>query len=175
MANSSTTVDFIKDLPRGNDFSQRIDYAIQKSRVIERPFFVMLIQLENMESFTKKHPRYVTLNLYKEIFQTFRKVVHPTQFVGSFQNGFGFVFDRVDVGSVDTIAKQSLALCAKVIREGRYNDMTGRWTEIIAQFLLPQKPIVIHPRAGWAIYPRDGANPTLLVKRALYHMKELNR
>ncbi|OVE76125.1 hypothetical protein BVX98_06505 [bacterium F11] len=175
MKGNNLVTERVQNLPRGTDFADRIDSAIHRSRETGRPFFVILLQIENIEAFSKRKPRYVVLNLYKELFQILRKAVHQSQFVGTFQDGFGFVFDAVDVGQVDFIGKKITALATQVIRGGHYNDLSSRWSEIIAQFLTPGKPSVIYPRIGWAIYPRDGENATQVVKRALCHVDELNR
>lgn len=171
----ASTLDLIKDLPRGNDFPDRIQWTIRKSQQSGRPFFVIILQLENFKVYAERQPRYVVLTLMKEIFREVRRVVHPSQFVGSFQNGFGFVFDAVDCGQVDLIAKRLASVALHVIREGRYNDVRSRWTEIIANFLIPQRPVAVFPRVGWSIYPRDGMNATQILKRSLHHLAEVNR
>jgi len=167
-------LDTIKNLPRGNNFADRIDYTITKSKQTGKPFFVILVQLENLENFSRKNPRYVVLNLMREIFNNIRKVVHPRQFVGNFQNGFGLVFDSVDSSKVDNISRKLHYLVKETIQNGKYNDLTSRWTDIISHFLTPGRPTVIYPRLGWGIYPRDGQNSNQVIRRALYHLKEGN-
>ena len=76
---------------------------------------------------------------------------------------------------VDQIGRGLASLAAKVIKEGRYYDIKGRWTDIIKQFLFPSDPPLLLPRVGWAIYPRDGQDEKQLLCRAVYHLKELNR
>lgn len=165
----------IKTLPRGNDFTDRIASTIEFSKRGGKPFFVVLLQIENFEEYAKRHPRYVALNLQKELYMNLRRCIHSSQFVGTFQNGFGFVFNGVDIGHVDNIGRGLATLAMKVIREGRYNDLATRWTSILQQFLHPGKPSMIFPRIGWSIYPRDGENSKDMIHRAIYHLKELNR
>jgi hypothetical protein len=117
----------------------------------------------------------VVYNLHREIGIALRKVVHSSQFVGRFQDGFGLVFDAVDLGEMDTIARKLGVLIQNVIKTGKYNDLSGRWSEIVYQFLNPSAPIMIFPRVGWAVYPRDGKTAQDVVKRALCHIQELSR
>ena len=172
---NATVQEEIRSLPRGNDFADRIDLAIENSKKTGRPFIVVLLQIENLADYAKKQPRYVVLNLQKELYLGLRHSIHASQFVGSFQNGFGFVFNGVDVGKVDNIARGIASLAMKAIREGKYNDLTARWTSIIQQFLHPGKDSLILPRVGWSVYPRDGESSKHMIHRALYHLKELNR
>jgi len=165
----------VAGLPQGTDFANRIDWTIRKYQQMNKPFFVILLQIQNLESYAQRHPRYVTLNLFKELYQKLRKSVHSSQFIGTFQNGFGLVIEGVDAGQVDNISRWLVSLAMKVIREGQYNDLTTRWTEIIRQFLFPTHTPLIMPKVGWAIYPRDGNAATQLVKRALCHVLELSR
>jgi len=173
--NQVAVVDKIQNLPRGTDFSDRIDLAIQRSKQTNRPFFIVILQIDNLQKFAKKRPRYVVMNLFKELFSTFRGLVHPSQFIGGFQNGFGFVFDSVESSQVDQVAKKLVSVGHRVIRDGRYNDLASRWTDILYDFLFPGKPYFIHPKVGWAFYPRDGQNARDLLKRSLFHLEELNK
>lgn len=162
-------------LPTGTEFAARITRAIDASDKTGRPFFVMIFQIANLESFRKRRSDTVVYNLQREIGMAMRKVIHSSQFVGRFQEGFGLVFDAVDLGEMDSIARKLGILIQNVIKAGHYNDLSGRWTEIVYQFLNPSAPIMIFPRVGWAVYPRDGRNAQDVVKRALCHIQELSR
>jgi hypothetical protein len=135
----------------------------------------MIFQIANLESFRKRRSDTVVYNLQREIGVSLRKVVHSSQFVGRFQEGFGLVFDAVDLGEMDSIARKLGVLIQTVIKNGKYNDLSGRWTEIVFQFLNPSAPMMIFPRVGWAVYPRDGKTAQDVVKRALNHIQELSR
>jgi GGDEF domain-containing protein len=162
-------------LPNGTDFAVKIRQAIEKSRSNGKPFFVMIFQIANLEPFLKRRSQTVVYNLLREIGMTLRRVVHSSQFVGRFQDGFGLVFDAVETGEMDIIAKKLGYHIQNVISSGHYNDLSGKWTEIVFQFLHPSVPLMIYPMVGWAVHPRDGENAEELVKRALCHLKELSR
>jgi hypothetical protein len=140
-----------------------------------RPFFIVALQIENIAAFKKMRPTHVVNGLFREIYQGVRQALHPSQYVGMFENGLALVFDGVDVGHADEICQKLVTLTQQVIRAGHYNDFTSRWTDILYQFLSPSSPGVLFTRVGWAIYPRDGATPLEIINRALHHSAELNR
>jgi GGDEF domain-containing protein len=157
------------------DFQQRIQASMVSSNETGRPVLVILLQINNMKEFKQSRSQVVVNNLYRELLRAIRRAVHPSQFVGIFHDGLGLVFDSVETGRVDDIRNKLAALAMQVIRAGKYNDLSSKWTDIIQQFLRPEKPWMISPSIGWAIYPRDGAEPKALVQRALNHIKETNR
>ena len=122
----------------------------------------------------EKRPSHVVNGFLRELFGSIRLAVHPSQHVSVYQDGLGMVFDAVDPGKVDTIAQRLIALSQNVIRQGRYNDITSRWTDILQEFLWPKEQGLLSARVGWAIYPRDGATAQDLIKRATAHVKELS-
>jgi GGDEF domain-containing protein len=172
---ANMAVDSVSQLPASNEFAGQINLAIEKSQKSGRPFFILIFQIENIEIFKKRRSPTVLYNLFREIGQAVRKVVHPSQFVGRFQEGLGLVFDAVELGEMDMIARKLGVLIQNVIRTGHYNDISGRWTDIIYQFLHPNNPGMIFPKVGWAVYPRDGQTAQDLVKRGLCHINELSR
>ena len=111
-------------------------------------------------------------SLLREYYQAVRRAVHPSQYVGYFHEGLALVFEGVDVGYVDSISRRLVALTQGIIRTGRYNDLTSRWTDILYQFL-SSNPGILYSRVGWAIYPRDGESATELLSRARRHSMEL--
>lgn len=157
-----------------NDLSDRIQFEMRKTTETNSGFFVILLQLQNMAVFRKRRPAHVVNGLLREIHQAVRAAVHPSQHVGIFQDGLALVFNKIDVGQIDTISGRLVALTQHVIRAGHYNDLTSRWTDIIYEFLSPHKPSVLFTRVGWAIYPRDGQSVTELVKRAHHHSMEMS-
>lgn len=159
----------------GNDLSDRVNYEINKSQETNSGFFVILLQLQNMAAFRKRRPPHVVNGLLREMHQAVRTAVHPSQHVGIYQDGLALVFNKIDVGQIDTISSRLVSLIQHVIRAGKYNDLTSRWTDIIYEFLSPNKPSVLYTRVGWAIYPRDGRSTSELVKRAHHHSLELSR
>src|SRR3989338_8931932 len=136
-------------LPNPTDFEDGIEMAIAKSQKTGRSFCVLIIQIQNIDLFKKRRSSEVVQNLLRELGLAARRVVHPSQFVGRFQDGIGFVFDAIDVGQVDVLAGKLSLLFQSVIKNGRYNDMTGRWSDIVYQFLHPNNPGMIYPRVGW--------------------------
>ena len=172
---AKTTQQIASQLPTGTDFAANIARAIDKSRKTNRPFFVMVFQIANLQPFLKRRSETVVYNLMRELGMNLRRVIHPSQFVGRFQDGFGVVFDAVDMGEMDSIAKKLGILIHNVIKAGKYNDLSGKWTEIVFQFLNPSTPVMIYPKVGWAVYPRDGQTAQDVVKRALCHIQELSR
>jgi GGDEF domain-containing protein len=158
-----------------SEFAARIQSSINKSGQTGRPFLVLLIQIANMQAFRNQRPTLVVNALLREILTAVRKALHPSQYVGVFQDGLGFVFEGMDVGQADVLARKLTMLTQHVIKTGKYNDMSSRWTDIIYQFLWPNKPGIIFPCAGWSVYPRDGMTPRDMVKRAMAHIAELRR
>ena len=161
-----------KTIAVGEHFAQRIQAAIHKSQQNNRPFFILALQLENFQLFKKRRSRTVVSALSQELFQVVRMALHSSQYVGLFQDGLGLVFEMTDVNHVDQISQKLVIIAQNVTKAGKYNDLTSRWTDIIYQFLWPNKPDLLIPKVGWAIYPRDGATPYELAKRALYHSSE---
>lgn len=165
----------IENVPRQSEWAERIGVTIRKCQEAERPFFILILQLDNLEAFCKRHPRYVSLNMMRDLYQVFRRSIPSNLYVGPYKNGFGFIVDTIEVGMVDSLARGLGSLAMKVIRDGHFNDMSTRWTEIIRQFLFPQDPLVLIPRLGWAIFPRDGQDADSLIRRAFHHLNEFNR
>ncbi len=173
--NDNTMYADVTSLPIREDFGSHMLTAIDHSKASDRPFFILVLQIENSQSFKKRNSPSVVDAFFKELYHLVRSAVHQSQFVGPFKNGLGLVFDAVDVGHVDSIAKKLAGLVQNVIRAGKYNDLTGRWSDLIYQFLHPNTPGMIFPQVGWAIYPRDGVDPKALLTRALYHIVEQAR
>lgn len=161
--------------PPTNEFTGRIEMAIKKAAESNRSIFILMLQVENMAQFRKKRPAHVVNGLLRELYSAVRVAVHPSQYVGYYQDGLGLVFDAVDPGKVDTISKRLASLTQHVIKTGRYNDLTSRWTDILQQFLWPNNPGLLFPRVGWAIFPRDGGTAGSLINRAKAHVAELAR
>jgi hypothetical protein len=128
-----------------------------------------------MAEFRKKRPTHVVNGFLRELHSAIRMAVHPSQYVGIYNDGLGMVFDAVDPGKVDTVARRLVSLTQNVIRTGHYNDLTSRWTDILQQFLWPNNPSLLFARVGWAVYPRDGGSPQELITRAHRHVAELAR
>jgi GGDEF domain-containing protein len=164
-----------KEVAASNDFAIKIQQCMQQSQASGRFFFIVLLQVANLNEFRKKRPPLVVKQLLREIGMAVRQAVHSSQFVGYFQDGLGLVFDAVDPGQVDTIAQRLIVITQNTIRKGKYNDLSSRWTDIIFQFLHPSNPGILFPCVGWAVYPRDGENDTDLVRRALCHIQERER
>jgi GGDEF domain-containing protein len=152
-----------------------IQDAQRKAAENDQSFFVVLLQLENFSEFRSKRPAHVVNSLIRELQHGIRQAVHPSQFVGVYENGMGLIFSGVDGGKVDSIAQRLCNLAQNIIRKGHYNDLSSRWTDVLTQFLFPSNPSVLMARAGWAIYPRDGATPGNLINRARNHIAELAR
>jgi GGDEF domain-containing protein len=161
--------------PIGADLLDRVQFNIQKATELNKTFFIVLLQLENLADLRKRKPPQVINGLLRELFQAVRSAVHPSQFVGYYRNGLAVVFDRVDAGQIDSISSRLLNLSQHVVKSGKYNDLTSRWTDIIYEFLCPQKTTMLITRVGWSIFPRDGASPMDLLKRAQNHAAELSR
>src|SRR5436190_1676920 len=83
------------------EFAARIQASISKSGQTGRPFLVLLIQIANMRAFRNQRPTLVVNALLREILTAVRKALHPSQYVGVFQDGLGFVFEGMDVGQAD--------------------------------------------------------------------------
>jgi hypothetical protein len=138
-----------------------------------RSCFIVILQIENIGAFRKRRPEHVVRSLFRELASAVRVAVHPSQFVGEFCDGVGLVFDAVDAGYADTISQRLVAQAQHVIRLGKYNDLASQWTDVISQFLFPNKPGMLFPSVGWAVCPRDGTTPRQLINRALHHADEM--
>jgi len=156
-----------------NEFTGQIEMAIKKATETNRSIFILLLQIENMGQFRQKRPAHVVNGFVRELYSAVRTAVHPSQFVGVYQDGIGLVFDAVDPGKADAIARRLVALTQNVIRTGHYNDITSRWTDILQQFLWPNNPGMLMARVGWGVFPRDGGTPGALIGRARNHLQEL--
>jgi len=157
------------------EFGSQVELALKKSAPLQRPFFVVLLQVEGLEQFkSRRSPEEVT-RLLRDLHSAVRKAVHPSQYVGVFRNGLGLVFDAADPGQVDTISRRLMSLCQQTIRTGRYNDLTARWSDILLQFLSPAGNAVLVTKVGWAIYPRDGMTAADMIKRAWNSLIEQSR
>lgn len=165
----------IKLLPRGHDFNEKIDQTILENHQSGHLFYIVLLQIDNLEAYAKRCAPNVVLNLQADLFAHIRRVIPSSQFVGSFQTGFGLVFDHGDLSKLEGVARDLGGLAMKVIRNGGYNDIPSKWTDMIQQFLFPARPSMLFPRVGWAIYPRDGHNTKQLLHSALHHLNKLNR
>ncbi|MCB4756728.1 MAG: hypothetical protein LHV69_06805 [Elusimicrobia bacterium] len=139
------------------------------------PFFVVIIQIANMDIFRRRRAPDVVSGFFNELGHALRRAIHPSQCVGRYRNGFGIIFEVANMGVVDTIANQLLTLIVHVIRKGKYNDLSGRWSDIIYQFLHPNNPGTLVPQIGWAVFPRDGITSDAVLTRALRHIQELAR
>lgn len=158
-----------------NEFATQVQMTIQKNLASHRPFFILVIRILNFEAFKKTRPLDVSRSLLQNVYNMVRRAVHTSQYVGMTPDGVGIVFDAVDAGQVDSIAQKLGLLVQNVIRQGKYNDLSGRWTDIIYQFLHPAGGAVLMTKVGWAISPRDGDSAAQLIKRALCHIDELCR
>lgn len=161
--------------PTGNDFANQMDRCIERNQTKQSGFFIVIIQLANLVEFKKRRSPAMVRQMMSEIGRAVRRAVHPSQYVGFFQDGIGLIFDGVDSGNVDQIVAKVTVLVQHTIRQGHYNDLSARWTDIIYQFLHPQNPGMVFPVSGWAIYPRDGENMKTLTRRALLHIEERER
>lgn len=157
----------------GSSFITAIQDAQRKAAEADQSFFIVLVQLENFKEFKAKRPSHVCTALLRELNHAFRQAVHPSQFVGIHEDGLGLIFTGVDGGKVDSIAQRLSNLAQNIIRKGHYNDLSSRWTDVLSQFLFPSNPLLLVARAGWAVYPRDGATPANLINRARNHIAEL--
>lgn len=155
-----------------NDIVTKVETAMKRTSDQGKVFFVITLQIENLDQFRKRRPASVVASLLRELFQAVRMAVHPSQYVTYFNDGLALVFEGVDVGHVDSISRRLVTLTQNVIRSGRYNDLTSRWTDILYQFL-SNNPGILYSRVGWAIFPRDGASALDLLQRARRHSTEL--
>jgi len=162
-------------LPTSNEFASKIQAGIYNCNRSGRVFFIVVIQIANIDAYRKRRPAHVVNRMMRELGAAVRGAVHSSQYVGFFQNGLGLVFDAVDPGQMDNIVARLTLIIQSAIRKGKYNDFTNRWTDIIHQFLHPNNPGILYPCLGWSIYPRDGASASGLVQRALFHILERER
>ena len=161
--------------PLASEFGSQVDLALRKAAPLNRPFFVVLLQIEGLDQYRARRSSDEVNQFLRDLYGAVRKAVHPSQYVGVIRNGLGLVFDAADPGQVDLISKRLMALCQQTIRVGRYNDLTSRWSDILMQFLSPSANSVLVAKVGWAIYPRDGMNASDIVKRAWAHLIETSR
>lgn len=157
------------------EFGAQVELALKKSAPLQRPFFVVLLQVEGLDQFRARRTGDEVNHLLRDLHAAVRKAVHPSQFVGVFRNGLGLVFDAADPSQVDTISRRLMALCQQTIRNGRYNDLTSRWSDILLQFLSPAGNSVLITKVGWSIYPRDGMTAADMIKRAWNSLIEQSR
>src|SRR5262249_45282267 len=151
---------------------ERLDFAMRKHGPSETPCLLFLVQIDHLAELRKRRPEHVINGLFRELFMVVRQAVHPSQFVGYHADGVGVVLEATDPGNCDRIANRLVSLARHVIREGKYNDLTSRWTDILFQFLSPGGGAVLTPSVGWAVFPRDGNSPTTLINRATRHIVE---
>jgi hypothetical protein len=157
------------------EFGSQVELALRKSAALNRPFFTVLIQIEGLDVYRQRRSSEEVNLLLRDLYAAVRRAVHPSQYVGVFRNGLGLVFDAADPGQVDLISRRLMALCQQTIRNGRYNDLTSRWSDILYQFLSPGGNAVLVSKVGWAIYPRDGMTASDVIKRAWAHLVETSR
>ena len=156
-------------------FAVAIHQAQRKALETDQPFFIVLVQLQNFAEFRSKRPDHVANSLLRELNHGIRQAVHPSQFVSVYENGMGLIFTGVDSGKVDSIAQRLTNLAQNIIRKGHYNDLSSRWSDVLSPCLFPSNPSLLVARAGWAVFPRDGATPGNLINRAKNHLAELAR
>ena len=161
--------------PVAGEFGSQVELALSKSKTLNRPFFVVLLQVEGMDQYRQRRSNDEVNLVLRDLYSAVRKAVHPSQYVGVFRNGLGTVFDAADPGQVDLISKRLMSLCQQTIRAGRYNDLTSRWSDILYQFLTPGANTMLVAKVGWAIYPRDGMTSTDIIKRAWGSLVEKSR
>lgn len=154
-----------------SDIVSKIETAMTRTADQSKVFIVITLQIENLDQFRKRRPSSVVAGLMREFFQAVRMAVHPSQYVSYYKDGLALVFEGVDVGHVDSISRRLVSLTQNVIRAGRYNDLTSRWTDILHQFL-SNNPGILYSRVGWAIFPRDGSTAQDLLQRARNHAAE---
>lgn len=157
------------------EFAAQVELALKKAIPLERPFFIVLLQIEGFEQYRARRTPVEANRLLRDVYGAVRRAVHPSQYVGVFRNGLGLVFDAADPGQVDLISKRLMALCQGAIRTGRYNDLTTRWSDILMQFLAPAASPVLVTNVGWAMFPRDGMTSAEIIKRAWNHLVETSR
>jgi len=120
-------------LPTCNEFANQMDITIARSHASGRGLFIVLIQISGLEEYKKRRPVHVVHKMMSEIGKAVRRAVHPSQYVGFFQNGLGIIFDGVDTGSVDVIANRVSMIVSHIIQKGNYNDFTSQWADAINQ------------------------------------------
>ena len=91
-----------------------------------------------MQAFKNQRPTLVVNALLRELLSAARKSIHPTQYVGVVADGLGFVFEGVEVGQADVLERKLVMITQNIIRTGKYNDLSSRWTDIIYQFADPR-------------------------------------
>lgn len=155
-----------------SEMTAQVELALSKSRQTQRPFFVVLIQIDNLAAFQRRRSAPETHLLLRELHAGVRKAVHPSQPVVMVRDGVGVVFDAGEPGQVDLISRRLVSLCQTVIRKGGYNDLNAKWSDLLYQFLVPGGGAVMVARAGWAIYPRDGESASDILNRAWAHLRQ---
>lgn len=148
------------------ELTTQVEIALSKARQTQRPFFVVLIQIQNLAAFRRRRSADAANRLIREIHAAVRRAVHASQHVGIVRDGVAVVFDAAEPGQVDLISSRLAALCQGVLRAGGYNDLSSSWSDMLYQFLVPGNGGVMEARAGWAIHPRDGDSAVDIVKRA---------
>ena len=152
------------------ELTAQIELALSKAKQTQRPFFVVLIQIENMAAYRRRKSNDAANRLVREIHTSVRRAVHASQHVGVVKDGVAVVFDAAEPGQVDLISQRLAALCQGLIRAGGYNDLSTSWGDVLYQFLVPGGGHPMEAKAGWAIYPRDGDSAADIVKRAWAHL-----
>ena len=157
------------------EFGSQVELAVRKCAPLQRPFFVVLLQVDGLDAFRARRSPEETNRVLRDLYGVIRRAVHASQYVGVFRNGLGIVFDAADPGQVDLISRRLAALCQQAIRTGRYNDLSSKWSDILMQFLSPGANPVLVAKVGWSIYPRDGMTSAEIIKRAWAHLIEQSR
>jgi len=168
---TQTVVTKIDNLPHGLEYQHQIDLLIKRHQNLNDPFIVIIMQIKDLKVLSDRLPRYILMNLIRDLHQSFRRVIPRDQYIASFKNGFGFIFTGLNPGRVDVLTRNLIQIAAKVIRDGKYNNLVSRWTDILHQFLTGKEKILFKITSGWSIYPRDGVESRQLIERALYLCK----
>src|SRR5688572_3139736 len=69
------------------DFSSHIQATIRKSAESNRPFFIVMLKIENLEEFRKRRAVHVVNGFLREMYSAVRMAVHPSQYAGIYQDG----------------------------------------------------------------------------------------
>jgi len=154
------------------EFTSQVELAVSKSKRTQRPFFVVLVQIDNLGAFQRRRSAEEAHKLLRQLHSGVRRAVHASQHVGIVRDGLGIVFDAAEPGQVDLISKRLVSLCQTLIRSGGYNDLAAKWTDVLFQFLVPGGGGVLMANAGWAIYPRDGETALKIITRAWAHLQQ---
>lgn len=152
------------------ELAAQVDLALSKSRQTSRPFFVVLIQIDNLGSYQRRRSLAEAQALLRTLYGVVRRAVHASQHVGIVRDGLAIVFDAAEPGQVDLISRRIVALCQAELRKGGYNELNSRWSDALFQIFLPAGGEVLAARAGWSIYPRDGESAREILERAWAHL-----